>query len=949
MNSFACKSALVLFITFALVDQVSADQPWVSHDSFEDFAAGSLGCGGANLYVARRGRVEMIQRMDLNNDGHLDLFAANDHNDVEGADVLIYWGAKDGPRSLIPPLADHLPKFKLIDEIVSRQKGVGRLPSDGGGRSTLADLNNDGLPEIIFCNFKHNYTVFSKALIYWNSLEGFDAQRRTELPTILPGGVAAADFNQDGFVDLAFANRGNFEHQSFVPPNWHLESYIYWNGPLGFDEKRRTSIPTISAVDCVAGDLNDDGFPELVFLNNNREHKSIYIYWGSSEGFDPSRREVRETTDPTEATLADLNADGHLEFIVNHRLGPLEIFRGVANGVEKDPWLTLPAAGANDVEADDLNKDGFTDLVVAGGGKESKWSYVCWGDESGFDAERRVKLPTQKASDAALADFNGDGWVDIAFANERSDYGSDVNSYIYWNGPEGFDPDHRSELLGYSPDAAEADDLNGDGHPDLVLISHSSGSGGPEGLDSLIYWGNRSHHYSPDSTTGLAGCGAVGIADLDQDGRVDVVGAYYGLIYWAKEDGYEKDPIDPNERTDGAGVAIADLNRDGYLDLVMPTGFRFPHPPPGHTPKPTSGMIYWGNENGYDNSRRTDLPLQTSFSQSVRIADLNKDGELDLIFPELHTGMMEIYWGYDRGTYSPDRHVRFHGHRASTVEIADLNRDGWLDLVLGGGWDVVDNWGRATKEARIMWGSNEGYSRDRSIVLEAFDSLEQSVADLNKDGFLDIVMTNYHAYFTRRLPAFIYWGASDGSYSNARRTSLPAESSSAVTIADLNHDGWMDLFVCNHVIEGDHTVGSNIFWGGPEGYSGKRRQWLPTFGPHFSAGWDVGNLYDRSPQEEYISAPLEIPAGRSPTRLSWTAQTPHRTGVKFQMRSAPSSELLEQSSWTGLEGEGSFFTNSPSKLTVSAESRWLQYRAILVSEDGGSTPYLDSVQIDVTD
>ncbi len=67
-------------------------QPWIHHSSFEDFSRGTLVDGGSNLYISRAGTLEMIHRWDLNNDGFLDLFVGQDHNQVESEDVLIYWG-----------------------------------------------------------------------------------------------------------------------------------------------------------------------------------------------------------------------------------------------------------------------------------------------------------------------------------------------------------------------------------------------------------------------------------------------------------------------------------------------------------------------------------------------------------------------------------------------------------------------------------------------------------------------------------------------------------------------------------------------------------------------------------------------------------------------------------------------------------------------------------------
>ena len=354
------------------------------------------------------------------------------------------------------------------------------------------------------------------------------------------------------------------------------------------------------------------------------------------------------------------------------------------------------------------------------------------------------------------------------------------------------------------------------------------------------------------------------------------------------------------------------------------------------------------------------LELQTLFTQSVSIADLNKDGFLDqilflqtsilldLLFPGFETGQTQIFWGDADGSYTTQRQTMFQAHNVSTVEIADLNRDGWLDLIFGGGWNN-DNYGRPTKFAMILWGGPDGYSKSRSKRLESFDSLEASVADLNKDGHLDIVFTNYHAYFTRRIPVLIYWGGAEGSYHESRRTTLPAESSSALTIADLNKDSWLDLFVCNHVIHGDHTVGSNIFWGDPRGYSASRCQRVPTFGPHFGVGRDIGNIYNRRLEEQYISVPLRCPDGKTVSYLNWKSRTPHGTALKFQIRSAVSRQNLAKTAWLGPAGAGSFLKKPGLEVTVPKTHRWLQYRALFTTPDCGSTPLLDEVTIRVCD
>jgi hypothetical protein len=461
-------------------------------------------------------------------------------------------------------------------------------------------------------------------------------------------------------------------------------------------------------------------------------------------------------------------------------------------------------------------------------------------------------------------------------------------------------------------------------------------------MDSFIYWGNAAHSYSPASMTALPGAQntVAAAADLDQNGYVDIVFPN-GRIYWNGPQGFSIDRRLDLDVERGNGVTVADLNRDGYLDLIFSAGG-------AHVPgSESTGFIYWGSRSGYRPGNRTALKLDTRITLSPRAADLNKDGFLDLIFPDVDSETLDIVWGDASGRYSMDRKTRLAVQSAASIEIADLNGDGWLDLILGGGWDRK-RFGRPTREATLLWGSPTGFSPERATHLEAFDSLDQAVADLNKDGYLDIVMTNYHAYTTRTLPAFIYWGGPGGAYSESRRTSLAAESSSAVTVADFNQDGWLDLVVFNHVASGDHSAGANIFWGGKEGYSYGRQQWVPTFGPHFSLMKDIGNIYHRRIEEEYLSPPLECPAGTIPARLGWKARTPNGTAVKFQIRTAPSKAALAGAEWRGPQGPSTYYERSDSRLALRGEHAWLQYRAVFISPDGGSTSFLEQVYIDTS-
>ena len=282
--------------------------------------------------------------------------------------------------------------------------------------------------------------------------------------------------------------------------------------------------------------------------------------------------------------------------------------------------------------------------------------------------------------------------------------------------------------------------------------------------------------------------------------------------------------------------------------------------------------------------------------EATAIADLNKDGFLDLIFPEAGSGVSEVFWGTAAG-YSADNVLRLKANGAPHAVPADLDNDGWLDLIFASGFSNEQH--SVHTNTLIYWGSPLGFSEKALIAVEGFTTLDATVADFNRDGHLDIATTNYRSDTTRELPAFIYWGGAGRDFSEKRRTLLEAHSSSAIDSLDLNRDGWVDLVVSNHQKHFDHAAGTNIYWGGPEGFSSQRRHHIPTVGVHLDAMVDAGSVYDRRYEWDYTSAPVQAPAGAAFAALHWKAETRWGTGVKFQVRSAGTEEGLRNAPWKG--------------------------------------------------
>src|SRR5690606_28611157 len=126
---------------------------------------------------------------------------------------------------------------------------------------------------------------------------------------------------------------------------------------------------------------------------------------------------------------------------------------------------------------------------------------------------------------------------------------------------------------------------------------------------------------------------------------------------------------------------------------------------------------------------------------------------------------------------------------ASTSNVADLNKDGYLDVVIGS-FDRMD---KKPTELIIYYGSAAGYDRkDRAAIPCEGRSSSPMIADLNGDGWLDIAVSSFSKDLLR-----IFWGG-EGGFSKDLSTDIPAPQVIDLEIADLNNDGYLDIIVCHY-------------------------------------------------------------------------------------------------------------------------------------------------------
>ncbi len=661
---------------------------------------------------------------------------------------------------------------------VQRSGAQGALPTLTLGNSApntfiSADLNGDGLNDLIASYVTDPATSQKSLVVYLNNGDGtFQAPRYFDANL---GFFLLDDFNGDGKPDIVGTD---FSGNAIVLPG---------NGDGTFKPAVVSALGLTSGGNSLAsGDFNGDGRKDLLAGNT--------ILLGQGDGtFAVGPALLPTITNDLGfsyyAAVGDFNKDGKLDIAAYDVSGAVQILLGNGDGTFAvgERLASLPAG--QHLTVTDIDGDGNLDIFV---GNSDKGVFVQDSDDpvaplSQFLMGRGdgtfVGAPVYNSSGGATGfstssanDFNGDGKPDVlTFGRTANNAQAPVALTLLPGDGTGRLGAPVFSNISVIPSAIATADLNHDGAQDAVLIGYSV-SGAAYTVAVLL--GDGKGHFATERDYGVGNIpSAVAVGDFNGDGNVDIAvgvqpqpgttGLSGVYVLLGKGDGSFGAPMKIDGSLSPLGLAAGDLNGDGRADLVVADAGLFS---PGTSHQANGALrVYLGNVNGTFTSVTVPASTATNYT-AVQLGDFNGDGKVDLVAAGIVgtsftsvTASVYAFAGNGDGSFKAATATALagsDGSGATSLALADLNHDGFLDVVAGNPADFTE----------VLIGAGDGTFANSILALGENPQVVGAV-DLNGDKMPELLVGGYGglAVFVNAVP---FPTASTASYSGGQ-VSLP--------------------------------------------------------------------------------------------------------------------------------------------------------------------------------
>ena len=659
---------------------------------------------------------------------------------------------------------------------------------DGPWQIVAADLNGDGLTDLVTANFDDN-TV---SVLLGQGLGAFDGARHFAVGSH-PDSLAVADLNVDGKPDVVTANGNGWNQPGTL-------SVLLGRGDGTFEAATHLTVDRGPRGVAVA-DYNHDGKPDIATAISGGwfETNRVNVLFGRGDGaFDPPTGYTVGTA-PAWIACADFNRDGHPD-LVTANAGPgasgttvgvlLNNGDGTFAAAVPYPVGTYPGF----VTVADFNHDDSPDLAVAN--RSSPSVSVLLGRANGtFGAATALAIPSG-VSQGAVGDFDGDHNPDLAALG--GNYDSGAVTVLLGNGAGSFGAPVAFSI-GADLQAIATGDFNQDGSLDLVVAG---------GYDNAVLFmpGKGDGSFQSVTDTYPVGGSIFGIitSDFNRDNQLDLAAVNYDSnsvsVLIQQTNGLFLAATNYPVGAQPHAVKAGDFNNDGRLDLV--------------TANFDGTLTLLRGRTSVPGAFANDWPAMTIGSNhtDVAVGFFNSGSHLDIVTPNYYGASLSVALGVGDGTFhSPPPPALSVNNGPTCVVVDDFNGDGRSDIAVGyeGGFKIS-----------ILTGRGDG-TFEPTVDIDTWEIPWFNVTgDFNFDGKPDLAAAHYD---WRRVSVMINRGTNGGPITfDPPVMHEVANDPVSVAVGDFNGDNLPDLVSGNFASlsvllglgDGTFTTATNYFVGG---------------------------------------------------------------------------------------------------------------------------------------
>jgi hypothetical protein len=344
-------------------------------------------------------------------------------------------------------------------------------------------------------------------------------------------------------------------------------------------------------------------------------------------------------------------------------------------------------------------------------------------------AKPRVINASGEPVQSVVADFNGDGFPDVATANASFSSGNAMAVFLGKG-----DGSFQTPVLypaGYFASGIVAGDFNNDGILDLAIMSQGGDAG--DAGDVRLYLGNGDGTFRKALTDVIGGLPvAIALGDFNRDGILDFATTDYfantASVSIGLGNGTFKAPVSYPVGSGPYFIATADFNGDHRLDLVVVND------------NTNSLSVLLGKGDGTFGSQQNYLTgNQVEF---VTTADLNLDGNQDLIVSNYADKTVGVFLGKGDGTFQNQVTYDVGGNEFG-IAVGDLDGDGNPDLAV--------SYFHPSKVGVLLGKGDGSFQTVHDFNTGQSQGYAVTIADLDGDGAPDLISSDLHASISVKL------------------------------------------------------------------------------------------------------------------------------------------------------------------------------------------------------